>query len=82
MDTLACLNSGGVGCSELKLSEEAADSDPEAGDEGMNIHLDDEPVSLLDFLSAWCKKVVASSFRVILGLSRHIELELLDLPIM
>jgi len=34
---------------------------------------------LLDFLNAWRKKVVPSSFRVILGLSRSIELELLDL---
>ena len=45
----------------------------------MEIDLDDEPGLLLDFLNAWRKKVVASSFRVIPGLSRHIEIELLDL---
>ena len=45
----------------------------------MEIDLDDEPRSLLDFLNAWRKKATASSFRVILGLSHHIEFELLDL---
>ena len=44
----------------------------------MEIDLNNEPGSLLDFLNAW-RKVVASSFQVILWLSRHIELELLDL---
>ena len=41
--------------------------------------LDDELRSLLDFLNARRRKVALSSPRAILGLSRHIELELLDL---
>ena len=45
----------------------------------MEIDLDGESGSLLDFLNAWQKKVAASSFRVIHGLSCHIELKLLDL---
>ena len=44
----------------------------------VEIDLDDEPGSLLDFLNAWWK-VAASSFWVIPGLSRHVELKLLDL---
>ena len=47
----------------------------------MEVDLDDEPGSLLDFVNAWRKKVATSSFRVIPGLSYHIELELLDLLI-
>jgi len=76
--TLACMTPMGLALSEWKLSEEAQDSDPESGD-GVEINLDDEPRSLLDFLNAWRKKVTTSSFRVIPELSRHIELQLLDL---
>ena len=44
----------------------------------MEIDLDDESGSLLDFLNAW-RKVTMSSFWVIPRLSRHVEVELLDL---
>ena len=79
----ARLSSDGVGPSGVKFLEEAGakpeGSDPEGGDKGVDIDLDDEHESLLDFLNAWQKKVIASSFKVIPGLFRHIELELLDL---
>ena len=51
--SLACVNSGGTSSSRVKVFEEAADSDPEGGDEGMEIDLDKEPGSLLYFLNAW-----------------------------
>jgi len=72
--SLACINSDGAGSSRVRLSEEAEVFDPEGGDEKVEVDLDDEPGSLLDFLNAW-RKVAASSFWVIHGLSLHIELE-------
>jgi len=76
-------SSDGVGPSGVKFLEEAGakpeGSDPEGGDEGVDIDLDDEHESLLDFLNAWQRKDAKSSFRMIPGLPRRIELELLDL---
>ena len=68
--SLACLNSEGVGASGVNF-EEVVGNDPEGND--------DEPEPLLDFLNAWWRKVTSSSSRAIHGLSRRIELELLDL---
>jgi len=45
----------------------------------MEINLDDEPGSLLDSLNAWREKVIVGELRGIPGLSRPVELELLDL---
>ena len=76
--SFACVNSSRAGSFGVKLFKVAADSNLEAGDEGMKIDMDDEPETLLDFLNTWRKKVAVSLFRVIPGLSHHIELELLN----
>ena len=76
--SVTCIYSDRAGSSGVKLSKEPKGFDPEGGDEGVEINLDDELESLLDFLNAW-RKVAASSFWVIPGLSRHMKLELLDL---
>ena len=79
----ALLSFDGADPSGVKFLEEAGakpkGSDPEGGDEGVDINLDEEHESLLDFLNAWQRKVAKSSFRMIPGLPRRIELELLDL---
>ena len=79
----ARLSSDGAGPSGVKFLEEARakpkGSDPDGGDEGVDIDLDDEHESLLDFLNTWQRKVANSSFRMIPGLPRRIELELLNL---
>jgi len=41
--SLACINSDRAGSSEVRLSEEAEGFDPEGGDEGVEVDLDDEP---------------------------------------
>ena len=79
--SLAHLNSDGAGPSVLKFTEEAKDSDPEGSDDEVEVNLDDEPRSLLDFLNTYRRKVASSLSWVIPGLSCHIELELLDLLI-
>ena len=72
----ARLSSDGVGPSCVKFLKKAGakpeGSDPEGGDEGVEIDLDDEPRSLQDFLNAWRRKVAKSSFRMIYGLPHHI----------
>ena len=40
----------------MKFSEEAEGSDPEGSDDGVEVDLDDEPGSLLDFLNVWAEK--------------------------
>ena len=45
----------------------------------MEVDLDDAPGSLLDFLNAWREKVAVGKFLGIPGLSRPVELKLLDL---
>ena len=40
----------------MKLSEGAEEFDLEGGYKGVEIDLDDEPGSLLDFLNAWRKR--------------------------
>ena len=71
---LARLNFIGAGPSGVKFFEEAEGSDPAGSDNRVEVDLDDEPGSLLDFL----RKVASSSFWAIHGLSRSIEPELLD----
>ena len=58
---LTCINSDGAGSFRVRLSEEAEGFDPDGGDKGVEVDLDDEHGSLLDFLNAW-RKVVASLF--------------------
>ena len=45
----------------------------------VKIKLDDEPESLLDFLNSWREKTVVGKLPGIPGLSRPVELKLLDL---
>ena len=45
----------------------------------MKIDLDDEPGLLLNSLNSWREKVTTGSFQGTFGLSRSIELKLLDL---
>jgi len=49
---LACINLDGVGSSGVKLSERAEGFDSEGGRWGLEVDLDYEPESLLDFLNA------------------------------
>ena len=44
----------------------------------MENDLDDEPKSLLDYLNAWREKVIMGELPRIPGLSRSVELKLLD----
>ena len=69
----------GAGASEEVLLEEVKDSGPVGGDEKVKIDLDDEPGSLLNSLNAWREKVVIGEVPGILGLSRPVELILLNL---
>jgi len=76
--SFAHVNSDGVEPSSAGSSEEVEDFDSEGRDVGMQEDLDDEPMSLLDFLNARLKKVIAGSSRRIPGLPHPIELELLN----
>ena len=49
--SLAYINSDGAGSSGVRLFEEAEGFDPKGGDEGVEVDLDNEPRSLLDFLN-------------------------------
>ena len=77
--SLTYMSSDGAASSGVKFSEEAEGSAPEGRDAWVEIDLDDEPGSLLDFLNVWREKVAAGLFRGILGLSRPVEVKLLDL---
>ena len=52
--------------------------DPEDGDEGVDLCLDDEPGALLVFLNDRCKRVTKSLYWTLRRLPRCIELGLLD----
>ena len=53
-------------------------SNPQDGDEGMELDLDDEPGALLEFLNACRRRIAKSLFRTLPGLSRRTELSVLD----
>ena len=55
-------------------------SDPEDGDEGMELDLDNEPGALLDFLNAPRRRVVKSLFWILPGLPHRIDSCLIFLP--
>jgi len=69
----------GAGSSRVELPKVVAGSDPVEGDKEVKINLDGEPGSLLDSLNAWREKVTAGVLWGIFGLSRRVELKLLDL---
>ena len=74
------LDSDRAGPSGVRFLDEAGvkpeGSDCEDGDERVEIDLDDEPRSLLDFLNVRRKKVAKSLYRTLLRLPRRIELKL------
>ena len=53
-------------------------SNPEDGDKGVELDLDDEPGALLDFLNARRRRVAKSLFQTLLGLPCRIELTVLN----
>ena len=77
----ARLDSDGAGSSGMRFLDKVG-VNPEGSspgdDEGVEIDLDDEPESLMDFLNARRRRVAKSLYRTLPGLPRHIELELLD----
>ena len=78
----ARLGSDGAGLSGLRFLNGAGakteGSDPEDGDEGVEIDLDDEPRLLLDFLNARQRRDAKSLYQMLPGLTRRIKLWLLD----
>ena len=68
-----------VGFSGEEPPEEVKGSGPGGGDKEVKIDLNDEPGSLLDSLNAWREKVVVGELSGNPGLSRSVELKLLDL---
>ena len=59
--------------------EEIKGSGPQRREVEVEIDLDDEPRSVLDSLNVWREKVIVGELPRIPGLSRPVELELLDL---
>ena len=67
-----------VGASGEESPKEVKGSGPLGRDKEVKIDLDDDFGSLLDFLNAWREKSYRGDLPGILGLSRCVELKLLD----
>ena len=65
--SLTYMNFDGAGSSRVKFFEEDGGSDPEGGDAWVEIHLDDEPGSLLDSLNAGRRRLPRARSRGFLG---------------
>ena len=73
-----CIGLEEVCASGEKLPEEIRGSAPGKREAEVGIDLDDKPGSLLDSLNSWREKVAIGDFLGIPGLSRPVELKLLD----
>jgi len=74
----ACIGLEEVCALGEKLPEEIRGSGPGKREAEVGIDLDDKPGSLLDSLNAWREKVAIGDLPGIPGLSRPVELKLLD----
>ena len=74
----ACISLKEVCASGKELLDEIKRSGPGRGEAEVEIYLDDEPESLLDSLNVWREKVALGELPGIPGLSRPVELKLLN----